>query len=53
MLSKVSKELVLDQLPVKVRDHFNEFRLCHGCGRVYWPGTHYERMSEMIRQCKE
>lgn len=48
MLSKVSKEVVLERLPAKVREHFDKFHLCQGCGRVYWPGTHYERMSELI-----
>jgi uncharacterized protein with PIN domain len=25
--------------------------LLPGFGRAYWPGTHYERMTEFIRQC--
>jgi uncharacterized protein with PIN domain len=24
------------------------FRKCRDCGRVYWPGTHYERMCRII-----
>ncbi len=53
MLGQALKEEVLDHLPARVAEHFNEFHVCRGCGRVYWPGTHYERMSELIRQCKE
>ena len=25
-------------------EHYTVFRRCAGCGRIYWPGTHYERM---------
>jgi uncharacterized protein with PIN domain len=25
-----------------------EFRLCPGCGRIYWPGTHASRMRERL-----
>jgi uncharacterized protein with PIN domain len=52
ILNRVPKETVLDRLPAKVREHYSNFQICPGCGRVYWPGTHYERMSEMIRQCR-
>jgi uncharacterized protein with PIN domain len=52
ILNRVPREAVLDRIPAKVREHYSEFHICPGCGRVYWPGTHYERMAKMIRQCR-
>ncbi|MEW6573765.1 MAG: Mut7-C RNAse domain-containing protein [Bacillota bacterium] len=50
LLQAVSKEEVEERLPPKVREYFAEFRLCRGCGRVYWKGSHYEQMEEFVRQ---
>ena len=26
------------------------FWLCAGCGRIYWQGSHYERLRQLIRE---
>jgi len=38
-------------LPPKVREK-TEFRLCSGCGSVYWEGTHHARMSKILEWAK-
>lgn len=43
-LRPVAKAEVAASLPPKVRELQERFMRCDGCGRVYWPGTHYERM---------
>lgn len=43
-LEAVAKAEVLERLPEKVRGCYDTFRRCPGCGRVYWEGTHFERM---------
>jgi uncharacterized protein with PIN domain/sulfur carrier protein ThiS len=48
LLKPVSKEAVLGRLPEKVKELFSEFQLCPTCDRVYWKGSHYERMEEFI-----
>ncbi len=48
VLTAVPKEDVLEFLPPKVRQSFDEFRRCPGCGRIYWKGSHYQRMVELI-----
>jgi len=50
LLRPVSKEAVLHRLPEKVRELFNEFRLCPTCDRVYWKGSHYEKMEKFIEE---
>jgi len=37
-------------VPPGVRSRFTEFRLCPGCHRVYWQGSHYRRMDECWRK---
>lgn len=43
-LVEAPKGEVMEDLPERVRQEFNEFRRCPGCGRVYWRGSHYQRM---------
>jgi uncharacterized protein with PIN domain len=39
---------VTDRLPPYVRATQTRFSECPRCGRVYWPGTHWERMRERL-----
>lgn len=50
MLEPVSKDEVLDRIPEKVKDFAEAFTICHSCGRIYWKGTHYDRMVKFIEK---
>ena len=50
-LEKASQEAVWELLPHKIRDK-EVFAVCPSCQRVYWEGSHYERMSELLRWVK-
>jgi len=43
-LERVERDAVLARLPESVARTHREFYRCAGCDRVYWPGSHYERM---------
>jgi uncharacterized protein with PIN domain len=47
-LRAIDKSLVEDQLPITVRAHHHEFRTCDLCGRVFWKGSHWKRMSALL-----
>jgi len=49
-LERVDKAAVAGRLPEQVRLVQSEFTHCRGCDRVYWPGSHYERMRERMRE---
>jgi uncharacterized protein with PIN domain len=49
-LREVSKAEVLERLPPRVAESQEEFSTCGLCGRVYWKGTHWERMSEVLER---
>ncbi len=48
LLEEVAKEEVLDRLQPSTRRDFREFWLCRGCSKVYWKGSHYQRMRDRI-----
>jgi uncharacterized protein with PIN domain len=43
-IEEVSKEEIFYKLPPRTREYFNIFWKCSGCGRIYWEGSHYEKM---------
>lgn len=47
-LRAVDKASVLDRLPPKVREHYERFSTCDGCGRVYWEGSHWRNMRRLL-----
>ena len=47
-LEQVSKADVAEVVPPHVLATAPRFRRCLGCGRVYWPGTHTERILERM-----
>lgn len=47
-LQSVEKAQVVDRLPPHVRDHQQSFLQCTACGKVFWEGSHYDRMQEFI-----
>ena len=48
LVEPVAKASVLDRLPPRTRDHYDEFWRCAGCGRVYWKGSHYRWMLALL-----
>jgi len=47
-LHEIDKALVLDQLPPTVRVQQDEFRTCDVCHRVFWKGSHWQRMCSVL-----
>jgi len=48
LLQVVSKDLICHRLPSETRKHYDEFHICPGCDRLYWKGSHYQRMVGLI-----
>jgi uncharacterized protein len=49
MLQNVSKKDIIDLLQPRTRNYYTEFKKCAGCGKIYWEGSHYERMKNFIQ----
>jgi uncharacterized protein with PIN domain len=50
VLINASRDEVADVTPPHVLATASRFRRCAGCGRVYWPGSHSERILERMKQ---
>lgn len=50
LLQPIEKEKIHDRLPVNTRHYYNEFTICTGCNRLYWPGSHYQRMRHFLKE---
>ena len=49
-LADIAKAEVEARLPPRVREHFERFRSCPACRRVYWEGSHWRRMSRVVSE---
>lgn len=47
-LEEVDKTAVSGRLPLHIRRVHNAFRRCTGCDRVYWAGTHRDRLDDLV-----
>ena len=49
-LEQRSKEQVKDQVPPYVFQTQNQYMECPNCHRIYWRGTHWQRMREKLNK---
>jgi hypothetical protein len=49
-LKVVSKKEIIDRLLPKTREYYQKFKKCPDCDRIYWNGSHYERMKNTIER---
>lgn len=52
LLVVIEKQFVLNQLPDKVKNLYNEFYVCSECKKIYWKGTHFTDMQKTVEQIK-
>lgn len=51
-LIKIAKEKIAGKLPQKVNQSQEEFYKCPGCGKLYWKGTHHQKMLSFVHKIK-
>ncbi len=49
-LLPVTRALVEDALPERVRERLHAFQRCSGCARIYWQGSHWRRLRERLQR---
>ncbi len=49
-LVPATPEELADRLPPYVLRKHRDFRRCPGCGRAYWPGSHWQAMQARLRR---
>jgi len=48
VLEAIEKQAVSDRLEPLTRLYFDEFRICPSCAQIYWKGSHFGRMQQII-----
>ncbi|NIR32074.1 MAG: Mut7-C ubiquitin/RNAse domain-containing protein [Gammaproteobacteria bacterium] len=48
LLSPVAKERIAHGLPPRTDSFYDRFWACRGCGKVYWQGSHYNKMEQFV-----
>ena len=47
-LADVDKDDIVHRLPAGTAEYYDRFRICPGCKKIYWPGSHHQRMCALI-----
>lgn len=50
-LRQADRSEVEDRVPEKTRRAYRQFAVCEDCDKVYWPGSHYQRMRRLLDDC--
>jgi hypothetical protein len=49
-LVDVKKKEVVDDIPPQVAGSFDEFKQCAECHRIYWKGSHFQKLLRRVRE---
>lgn len=52
LIEKVEKENIVDKIPPKVKEYHNEFYYCRNCDKIFWKGSHYNKMLVFVEEVK-
>lgn len=51
-IQAVGKEVIKSKLLEQTKKYYDEFYLCESCNKIYWKGSHYQKMKKMIEKLK-
>ncbi len=52
-LQIIEKKLVLNQVPKGIIEKINNFWTCPNCNKIYWEGTHIDRLQKFVVELNE
>ncbi|MEM4728391.1 MAG: Mut7-C RNAse domain-containing protein [Thermoplasmata archaeon] len=50
LLEDMTREEARGRVPEAVFERQSEFWRCSGCGQIYWPGSHYDRILQRLER---
>ena len=53
LLEEIEKEFVKNKVPDGVLEKINDFWKCKNCNKIYWEGTHIERLQKFVDDLNE
>jgi hypothetical protein len=48
VLQPSAKQEIIDQLEPLTKKYYDSFRRCRECGKIYWPGSHRDKMLRVL-----
>jgi uncharacterized protein with PIN domain len=52
LLQRVDKAEVVDELEPLTKIYYQDFRRCNGCAKIYWSGSHFEKLKGRLEQIR-
>ena len=52
LLEPVEKDDIAHRLLPWTRDHYDKYSTCATCERIYWQGSHYRRLNEIVEEAR-
>ena len=52
-IQPVNKQLVEAALPPDAKKYYKEFFQCDACSKIYWKGSHYQKMKKLIEKIQQ
>ena len=49
IITEIPKDSIMNQLEPKTKHYYDEFYQCTSCEKVYWKGSHYENMRNVVK----
>src|SRR6056297_837031 len=53
LLEKIAKEKIIDRLEPKTKKYFNKFYICPNCEQIYWKGSHFKKINNLIENIED
>ena len=52
LLQDTEKSAILERLEPKTKLYYDSFQQCDTCGRIYWQGSHFDRMTAFVEEVR-
>ena len=52
VLQTVGKDQIAHLLPPRTRLYYHEFQMCPDCHKLYWKGSHYQRLAALLEDVR-
>ena len=49
-LQDAAKAEVIQDLEPLTKIYYDQFRRCHGCGQIYWAGSHFQKLEKRVER---
>jgi len=50
LLYPISEDKIEKMVPEYIYKNHSDFKICRKCGKIYWQGTHYQKMLKTINE---